>query len=231
MLSLPADSPFIRTLAGLVVGQLPPASIPEAQWEELISLAMDHGLGGMLLWSLRKAGWAGSDETRWQPLVDSARRNGRHSLLLEKTRRRAAAAFDQVEIPAIWLKGIALAHTHYPEPHLRPMVDLDVLVHSSKLAIAREALLKSGFRPAETDFFELSGFTKQARHHEDFVDSTGHVTLELHFRLLAPAIHDRLEERPLDWFWSQTEDIAGDVLGSSIFPVGRHILAAGIATI
>jgi len=173
MLGLPADAPPIHTLARLVAGQLPPAAIPEEQWAELITLSLDHGLGGMLLWSLRQAGWANADEPRWQPLVDTARRNGRHSLLLERARRQAATALDGAKIPAIWLKGIGLASTHYPEPHLRPMVDLDVLVHSGQLAAARDALLVPGFRPAEVDFFELGGFTDQARHHEGLVDRTG----------------------------------------------------------
>src|SRR5450759_3800826 len=112
---LPLDSIPVLTLAHLVAGQQSPAGVPEEQWNDLVELALDHGLGGMLLWSLRQAGWAQAAEPRWQPLVDASRRNGRHNLLIEKARRQAAAALDPAGIPTIWLKGIALAHTCYPE--------------------------------------------------------------------------------------------------------------------
>ena len=207
---LPLDSIPVLTLAHLVAGQLSPAGVPEEQWNDLVELALDHGLGGMLLWSLRQAGWAQAAEPRWQPLVDASRRNGRHNLLIEKARRQAAAALDQAGIPTIWLKGIALAHTCYPEIHLRPMADLDVLVPPDRMTAAREALLALGFRRAEIDFFELGGFTDQARHHEGLLDRSGQVRLELHFRLLAPSLYYHMEEGDLDWFWGQTEELAPD---------------------
>lgn len=208
MVATISDSVPSRTLAGLVAGQAPPAGIPEARWADLIALALDHGLGGMLLWSLRRAGWAQDGDPRWQVLVDAVRRYGRYSLLLERSRRQAAAAFDQGNIPAIWLKGIALARTCYPEPHLRPMYDLDVLVRPGQMAAARQALLGVGFRSAQADFFELGGFTDQARHHEGLVDRTGQVNLELHFRLLAPTMRAPLEDAQMEWFWEQTGELS-----------------------
>lgn len=196
-----------RTLAGLVVGKISPKEVHEEEWAGLIDLALDQGLGGMLLLSLRQAGWAQVGEASWQSLVDSARRSGRRSLLLERTRRQAAAAFDQAGIPALWLKGIALANTYYPEPHLRPMDDIDVLVSADQLAAARDALLGLGFQQEKTDFSELVGFAGHIRHHEDLLDRTGQVKIELHFRLLAPELHQRLDGGYLDWFWEQTKDL------------------------
>jgi len=203
-------SPSERILASLVSGGSQPGEIRDEQWEELIDLALDHGLGGMLLWSLRQGGYAIQGDSRWQSLVDAARSSGRHSLLIEKARWLAAISFDQAGIPAIWLKGIALSHTHYPEPHLRTMGDLDVLVPKDGLAAAKEALLAQGFRPAGIDFFELGGFTDQARHHECLLSRTGQVKLELHFRLLVPSIHYRMEDSDLNWFWSQTQELSQD---------------------
>ncbi len=195
-------------LAHLISGKLAPADVPDNQWDELIELALYHNLGGMLLWSLRQVGWARTGEQRWQPLVNVTRLSGRHNLLIERARRQTASAFEQAKIPAIWLKGIGLAHTYYPEPHLRPMSDLDVLVPPNRMTDARNALLLAGFTPAEQDFFELGGFTQQARHHEIFQDRFGKVKLELHFRLLVPSLHYQMEEGDLDWFWLQAEELA-----------------------
>lgn len=204
---LPINSPLSTMLAHVVTGQLSPALVPEAQWDELIELAISQGVGGMLLWALRRAGWDTPPEPRWQPLLSLARGSGRYSLLLEKTRRQVAASFDRAVLPAIWLKGGALAYTHYPEPHLRPMSDLDVLVPPDRMIDAREVLQSLGFRPAEIDFFELSGFTDQARHHESMLDRTGKIKLELHFRMLVPSLHYHMTEKDLEWFWGQTEDL------------------------
>src|SRR5665648_101548 len=175
MLNRSLDSIAIHRLAGLVSGSLPPEHVPEDAWPELVSLALDHGLGGMLLWSLRCAGWAQLGQDPFQPLVQAARHAGLHSLLLERSRRQAAKAFDLAGIPAIWLKGIGLAHTCYPQPQLRSMSDLDVLVPLQQMQPAREILLSIGFQPAEIDFFELAGFTDEGRHHECLLDRTGQV--------------------------------------------------------
>lgn len=195
----------ILTLAHLVTGRLHPASVSDNQWDLLVNLALDHGLGGMLLWSLRKAGWTCDTESRWQPLIKATCNNGRHNLYIEKAHRQAVAAFDRANVPAIWLKGILLAHTFYPEPYLRPMADLDVLVPREHMADALQALEALGFRPAEIDFFEMGGFTDKARHHECLVDRSGQVKLELHFRLLVPSLYYEMNERDLSWFWTQTQ--------------------------
>ena len=210
MSNLLLDSTPILEVAHLVSGQLSPECVEKEHWSEIVKMALDHGVGGMLLWSLRQAGWVCSSEGIWKPLVDSVRRNGRHNLLIEKVRRLSANAFDQADIPAIWLKGIALAHKYYPEPHLRPMVDLDVLVHANQLESAREVLHTLGFHPAEIDFFELGNFTHQARHHECLLDQSRRVRLDLHFRLLVPALLTQMDEGYMEWFWTQTEDLALD---------------------
>ena len=210
MSNLLLESTPILELAHLLSGQLSPKCVEKENWPEIVKMALDHGVGGMLLWSLRKASWQCILESNCQPLIDSARRSGRHSLLLDKVRSQSATALDRLEIPSIWLKGICLAHTYYPEAHLRPMVDLDVLVPGDRLHSAHEELLKLGFQPAEEDFFELAGFTEEARHHVCLKDRTSRVKVDLHFRLLVPAVINRLDKDLLDWFWTQTYELSSD---------------------
>jgi hypothetical protein len=47
------------------------------------------------------------------------------------------------------LKGIWLSHTLYPEPHLRPMRDVDVMVEPDAVGEVERVLLRLGYRPVE----------------------------------------------------------------------------------
>lgn len=57
----------------------------------------------------------------------------------------ALAAFDQEGIEALVLKGGALMHLLYPDPALRPMSDLDLLVRPADMPRARAVLADLGF--------------------------------------------------------------------------------------
>lgn len=204
---LPIDSPLVLTLAHLVSGQTSPSSVPDEQWPALIDLALDHGVGGMLLWSLRRAGWSNHPDSLLQPLVEWARASSRRTLLFEKACRGISAGFDKAEIPYIYLKGLVLGYKYYPEPHLRPSADIDILIPDTRLQAAREILQRQGFKAAEIDFFELGKFTDAARHHESFLDQAHRVKIELHFRLLVPSVYYQLGAEDADWFWSQVDDL------------------------
>lgn len=49
-------------------------------------------------------------------------------------------------IEVLALKGAVLAHSYYPEPALRPMADLDVLIRGDRLEQAVGVLLQAGFQ-------------------------------------------------------------------------------------
>ncbi len=56
----------------------------------------------------------------------------------------ALSALDRAAIPAVVLRGVALAHTAYERPGLRHCHDLDLLVRADDLGRAREALAAYG---------------------------------------------------------------------------------------
>lgn len=58
----------------------------------------------------------------------------------------ATTALRQAGIETITLKGIVLAHTVYPEPGLRPMADIDLLVRPADRLRAIAALARIGYR-------------------------------------------------------------------------------------
>jgi len=51
------------------------------------------------------------------------------------------------EIPSVLLKGIALALAFYPDPALRPMADIDVLVRPGQIAAASAVCRRLGWQP------------------------------------------------------------------------------------
>ncbi|MBL8997117.1 MAG: nucleotidyltransferase family protein [Gemmatimonadetes bacterium] len=66
-------------------------------------------------------------------------------------RRRSALieiveAFGAGGIPFVLLKGMALAHTHYPAPQLRTMSDIDIWLQPERCADAVALLGRSGWR-------------------------------------------------------------------------------------
>lgn len=52
-------------------------------------------------------------------------------------------------IETVVLKGMALAHTVYPAPHLRPKSDVDLWIQPDDLPLALDHLAKSGFQPRD----------------------------------------------------------------------------------
>ncbi|MGH8265605.1 MAG: nucleotidyltransferase family protein, partial [Steroidobacteraceae bacterium] len=55
-------------------------------------------------------------------------------------------------IRVLLLKGTGLAYTVYPEPHLRPRLDVDVLIRRGALESAEQLLFARGWsRPPERD--------------------------------------------------------------------------------
>ena len=51
----PSENETLHQLSALVTGRLEPGDVPAGQWRELTDLALNHGLGPMLLWMLKRS--------------------------------------------------------------------------------------------------------------------------------------------------------------------------------
>ena len=89
-------------------------------------------------------------------------------------------ALARSRVRLLVLKGLALAHLAYPDPRLRPMRDVDLLVHPDDIHRAQGILLGGGFapcgRPLAATYHHLQGLSRT-------VDGAA-VTIELHHELL-----------------------------------------------
>ena len=59
------------------------------------------------------------------------------------------SAFSQNGIAAMPLKGTVLAEVLYGNPALRPMVDMDILVHPEEISLAQSLLAKLGYKQVD----------------------------------------------------------------------------------
>jgi len=107
------------------------------------------------------------------------------------------AALRQAGVETLTLKGLALAHTVYPEPGLRPMADIDLLVRPADRAVALEVLRGLGYRTpgdaadrhaAARSFAELIGRGTR-------IDLHWHVARYLRFEGIVRVDHDGLWRR------------------------------------
>jgi hypothetical protein len=165
-------------------------------WHALVSDAESHGLDSLLFAHVRECRFS-------LPPYAEMRLKTRcvqHAHAAAVRARVIGAVLDELDgdgIPALLLKGAALAHLVYPSPLLRPMRDVDLLVPADCAGDAWRRLRASGFAP--------SGPDPGRRHHHLqglVTDADGvAVHVEIHRRLLGaipfvrPAGYDDLAAR------------------------------------
>lgn len=77
--------------------------------------------------------------------INSASRERTQSMLAACT--EILSAFRQAGIETLLLKGAVLSPLYYPDPLLRPLADLDLLIHPNDVAASREIMLNQlGYR-------------------------------------------------------------------------------------
>ncbi len=121
-----------------IVKALTSAADHEVQW------ALDAGLGPQLHQTTQDA--PGQMPARLRELVLAADLTAR---VIGGTQADCAseiiAACQAIGVPATLLKGISICEQCYPEPHFRPMTDVDLLVPREALAAVESEALRMGF--------------------------------------------------------------------------------------
>lgn len=192
-----------------------PASSPplDVDAESLVAAASQHRVLLLSGWTLRAAGtlddWPADFITAFQHaerdavLADCVR----HAELATVLARLAAAG-----VAALVFKGAAIAHTHYPAPHVRVRADTDLLVAATEVPALEDVLGGLGYvRPPET-----SGRLVSYQSHYHKVDRYGvpHA-FDVHWKVSnVQALADRLTWPEL---WQSR--IPLNVLGPSAFTV------------
>ncbi|HAS83306.1 MAG TPA: hypothetical protein DCS43_11700 [Verrucomicrobia bacterium] len=154
-----------------------------SDWDRILQMARLHALAPWLYEKLRD-----------QPLLpvsvrDTLQRAYYYStarnLRIQAQWRELLALFDRHGIRVVTLKGCDLAWFVYPEPGLRPMTDIDLLLEEKDIASAGVLLVANGYR-ADTGASGASG-----KHTMPYLKHGG-VPVELHYHLAEPPYAERI---------------------------------------
>lgn len=122
------------------------SGLSESEWFELLVQAGAHGMASLVFQNMAAAGllpvmpaqvYAALKERYSTNLVDNRRTHRELSRIVQ----RLSAA----QVPVVLLKGVSVEERYYATVGLRPVGDIDLLVHANDLSHAVEALTGLGY--------------------------------------------------------------------------------------
>jgi Uncharacterised nucleotidyltransferase len=179
-----------RELATLAAGRL--------DWEIVVGLAVREGIAPLLHFHLRRL-----ELLQRLPRPASLRLTAvatgawATNAVREDRWAEATATLRQAGVEVITLKGTVLAQTVYPEPWVRPMADIDLLVRPADRAAALEVLRGLGYRTPGDEADRLAAsrsFTELVRD-GTLIDLHWHAARYLRFEGVVRVDHDGLWRR------------------------------------
>lgn len=180
-----AQSACQMILLDLCGGKLPKddifAELDDEAWELLETTAFQTRTAGLLHRHLVDGAIAVPADTAAR-LADHYRRQTLYALGQRIVLGQIAETFDGAGIPHVALKGAALAFSLYPQPAMRPLRDLDVLVPRARAEEAHLLLRRTGFTHAD-----WAGQYGLDYNHQlpELVSAEHGVTVEIHHRVFA----------------------------------------------
>jgi hypothetical protein len=131
--------------AGLLGGEAPPDR--GISWEALVDASSHHNVTPALAWCLEERPGIPAEARDFFAGVLALNRRRNEALLAALA--RIVAACNAVGIAPVPLKGAArLVECSYPDPSIRFLGDLDVLIPAGRAADAVAALARAGFCPS-----------------------------------------------------------------------------------
>jgi hypothetical protein len=170
-------------------------------WDRLLVRAEQHGLGPLAYLHMKQTDTLVPQEAQRALKALFLRHrhaNGvRQQVLIELLTRCAS-----LDIPVLVLKGAALAFLVYPQPGLRCMRDIDLLVKTSDAQRAQTLLMKDGF-----ELINGPGLPMPARHHHLPV-----LARQIEGLTVCVEIHDNLFPETRYYPSRRFEDLAGTAI-------------------
>lgn len=210
-------SPVRQPEAGIL------AQLNEQDWETLLMMGTQHRVLPLVHHRLRGSGadWPVPGSVR----DASAASFRRYSLRAAKAQRalaRCLAILAEAGIGVTALKGAWLAFHAYPQPGLRPLRDLDLLVARGQAQPAFERLLAAGFTPMLGKTGDLSSYMRVKHQLPPLRCPETGICVELHHRCLHGG--DGTPDLPDDPSF-RARLISGTVGGRPLTYMGReHLL-------
>jgi Uncharacterised nucleotidyltransferase len=168
------------------VPRLPTGARPDLDWKYLCERAVEHGLAPLFLREARELALK-VPAAALVRLEDAAEHCAGRAMKCQFTLYRFLAASARRSLATALLKGSALVGSLYRDPRIRAMDDIDLLVRSRDLALARsvgeEIGLGFGSYQLPAFYYRLIQFAAPLQ-----ADLEPLVPLDLHWRLHSPAL-------------------------------------------
>ncbi len=153
----------------------------DGDWDYLLKIAREHRLGAMLHHRLKRDDLVHVIPERVLTYLKTAHRNSAlRSLVVYRELVKVTRLLEAEGIPSIALKGAYLARFAYPDPALRPMRDIDLLLKPEQAIRAFELLKGYGYRPFSEGSPEA--YLIECKHFSPLISPEG-ISIELHHRL------------------------------------------------
>jgi Uncharacterised nucleotidyltransferase len=121
-----------------------------AEWARARYASLVHGIAPLLAERLdASAGWLALDPDLRDYLSEQHAANARRAALMLADLAALLRRCNAAGVALMPLKGAVLAAHYYPDPALRPMADIDVLVRPAQLPVSAAALGAMGLRLSE----------------------------------------------------------------------------------
>lgn len=155
-------------------------------WDQLISLAIGHGLVPLLYRNLNVICPADVPMGTLKRLRDEAHRIAGRNVLLATELLSLLDLLQANGISTMPYKGPALASQVYGDFRLRNFVDLDILIRQSDLAKARSVLTAQGYTPQLEMTAAKERAVLRSECDEAFTGNNGKILLEMHWAITPP---------------------------------------------
>ncbi len=152
-------------------------------WEDLIRIARQHRILPLMHDRLRGAGsdWLAPASVRSAAAI-SFRQHGMRAVRVQFAMLRCLRALAEADIAATALKGAWLAFHAYPQPALRPLRDIDLLVDRGQAIPAYHMLRQAGFEPASGNPGDLDAYVAIKHQLPALRCADSGIVVELHHR-------------------------------------------------
>ena len=171
-------------------------AVAALDWEAMVARAENERLAPILYVALRGGAAPAQVLARLRASWMAAECQ---QLLAGKQLRDIVGAFNDAGIQTIVLNGPALAASYYPDPALRPFIDLDLLVRRADRERALEILFGQGYTH-ETPGRSLDHVPAA---YLAAPDGSGLLPVDLHWECVAQSAAGRAAEQAADEIWSR----------------------------
>lgn len=192
-------TPQTIALGRLLAGDARWSTEGDCSVDALVEATDDHGIGPLVWQTL--SGAAGIGGELRDRLAARVRAAATRDLFVQREMQRLLDSLHRAGVPALVIKGSALAYTVYEQPWLRPRTDTDLLIRESDVDRAALAFAECGYR--RSDALTSGQLVSHQVAFERTDEHDVHHVVDLHWKVVNPQM--LADALPFDVLWSEAQ--------------------------